>query len=160
MRPGPQNWRSGSRRGFSSDRLYLEPCFGERRNSRSAIPEQSRLPRSFQLGFGLRERFVGHPPQLHQRAINWDLPFGKGKAFGSNMNRAAPDLLVGSLHANALVKLADGRGIRFEAVAARVYGDAASRTLFPGFTADQAPSPAVARPTSGSTLAPIRSPLR
>ena len=40
-------------------------------------------------------------------AFNYDLPFGKGKQFGGNMNRAA-DIVVGSWHVNGLLTLRTG----------------------------------------------------
>jgi hypothetical protein len=40
-------------------------------------------------------------------AINWDIPFGKGKRLGSTMSRPV-DLLLGSWHTNALVTLRTG----------------------------------------------------
>jgi len=71
-------------------------------------------------------------------AINWDLPFGKGRALGTNMNRAA-DLLIGSWHANALVTLRSGVAYGLNGSCQGVWGRC-EPDMVSGFTADQAPA--------------------
>jgi len=71
-------------------------------------------------------------------AINWDLPFGKGRALGTNMNRAA-DMLIGSWHANALVTLRTGVAYGLSGSCQGVWGRC-EPDLVSGFTADQAPA--------------------
>ena len=41
-------------------------------------------------------------------AFNYDIPFGKGKRYGANMNRAA-DIIAGGWHANGFVTLRSGQ---------------------------------------------------
>jgi hypothetical protein len=70
--------------------------------------------------------------------FNYDLPFGKGKKLGTNMNRAA-DLLVGSWHANGLVSLRTGIAYGLSGSCQGVWGRC-EPDLAPGFVADQAPA--------------------
>jgi len=71
-------------------------------------------------------------------AINWDLPFGKGRALGTHMNRAA-DVLVGSWHANALVTLRSGVAYGLSGSCQGVWGRC-EPDIVPGAVADQAPA--------------------
>jgi len=70
--------------------------------------------------------------------FNYDLPFGKGKQFGTNMNRAA-DMLVGSWHANGLVSLRTGVAYGLSGSCQGVWGRC-EPDIVTGFTADQAPA--------------------
>ena len=70
--------------------------------------------------------------------FNYDLPFGKGKQFGTNMNRAA-DMLVGSWHANGLVSLRTGVAYGLNGSCQGVWGRC-EPDIVTGFAADQAPT--------------------
>jgi len=71
-------------------------------------------------------------------AFNYDLPFGKGRRFGGNMNRAA-DILVGSWHVNGLLTLRTGVAYGLNGSCQGVWGRC-EPDIVPGFTADQAPA--------------------
>jgi hypothetical protein len=70
--------------------------------------------------------------------FNFDLPFGKGKKLGTNMNRAA-DMLVGSWHANGLVSLRTGVAYGLNGSCQGVWGRCVP-DIVSGYTADQAPA--------------------
>jgi Carboxypeptidase regulatory-like domain len=70
--------------------------------------------------------------------FNYDLPFGKGKQFGGNMNRAA-DILVGSWHTNGIVSLRTGVAYGLSGSCQGVWGRC-EPDIVPGFVANQAPA--------------------
>jgi hypothetical protein len=71
-------------------------------------------------------------------AFNYDLPFGKGKKFGSTMNRAA-DLVVGSWHVNGLLTLRTGVAYGLNGNCQGVWGRCVP-DIVAGYEADQAPA--------------------
>lgn len=55
----------------------------------------------------------GHDvPQDFRAAIIWDLPVGRGKKYGSNMNKVA-DQFIGGWKVSTIVRLADGLPLQF-----------------------------------------------
>jgi hypothetical protein len=72
-------------------------------------------------------------------AFNYDLPFGKGRKYGSNMNRAA-DILVGNWHMNGLVTLRTGVAYGIAGSSCQGVWGRCQPDLVPGYEADQAPA--------------------
>ena len=71
-------------------------------------------------------------------AFNYDLPFGKGKKFGSTMNRAV-DIMVGNWHVNGLLTLRTGVAYGLNGNCQGVWGRCVP-DIVSGFEADQAPA--------------------
>ncbi len=71
-------------------------------------------------------------------AFNYDLPFGRGRQWGSSMNRAA-DVVVGGWHANGLLTLRTGVAYGLSGSCQGVWGRC-EPDIVPGFVADQAPA--------------------
>ncbi|MEO8368237.1 MAG: carboxypeptidase-like regulatory domain-containing protein [Candidatus Solibacter sp.] len=71
-------------------------------------------------------------------AFNYDVPFGKGRRWGSNMNRAA-DLLAGNWHTNGLVTLRTGVAYGLNGSCQGVWGRCVPDVVS-GFEANQAPA--------------------
>jgi hypothetical protein len=76
--------------------------------------------------------------------ITYDLPFGRGRTFGSNMNRAA-DLIAGGWQVNSIMQFHDGFPITAEA------NDNSGTTS--GFPRANCSGPPVETPKRASTLA-------
>jgi hypothetical protein len=71
--------------------------------------------------------------------FNYDLPFGKGKQFGGNMNKTM-DLLVGQWHTNGILTLRTGQPFSFNGTSCQGVWNKCSPDIVSGFTANQAPS--------------------
>jgi hypothetical protein len=71
-------------------------------------------------------------------AFNYDVPFGRGKALGANMNKVL-DVLVGNWHTNGLLTLRTGVAYGLSGSCQGVWGRC-EPDLVAGHTADQAPS--------------------
>ncbi len=71
-------------------------------------------------------------------AFNYDVPFGRGRQWGGNMNRAA-DIIAGGWHANGLLTLRTGVAYGLTGSCQGVWGRC-EPDIIPGFTADQAPA--------------------
>jgi hypothetical protein len=71
-------------------------------------------------------------------AFNYDVPFGRGKALGTSMNRVL-DVLVGNWHTNGLLTLRTGVAYGLSGSCQGVWGRC-EPDLVAGHTADQAPS--------------------
>jgi hypothetical protein len=72
-------------------------------------------------------------------AFNYDLPFGKGKAWGGNMNRLA-DVVVGSWHANGLLTLRTGIAYGLNGQSCQGVWGRCEPDIVPGYIANQAPA--------------------
>jgi hypothetical protein len=70
--------------------------------------------------------------------FNYDVPFGKGKKLGGNMNRAA-DIIAGNWHLNGLVSLRTGVAYGLSGSCQGVWGRC-EPDVVPGYVADQAPT--------------------
>ncbi|MES1256813.1 MAG: carboxypeptidase-like regulatory domain-containing protein [Acidobacteriota bacterium] len=71
-------------------------------------------------------------------SFNYDLPFGKGKAWGGNMNRGL-DLLVGSWHSNGILTLRTGVAYGLTGTCQGVWGRC-EPDIVAGATPNQAPA--------------------
>jgi hypothetical protein len=71
-------------------------------------------------------------------AFNYDVPFGRGKALGTNMNKVL-DVLVGNWHTNGLLTLRTGVAYGLSGSCQGVWGRC-EPDLVAGHSADQAPS--------------------
>ena len=71
-------------------------------------------------------------------SFNYDLPFGKGKQFGGNMNKIA-DVLVGSWHANGILSMRTGVAYGLTGTCQGVWGRCEPNVVS-GISPNQAPS--------------------
>ena len=72
-------------------------------------------------------------------AFNYDIPFGRGRKLGNNMNRAA-DIIAGNWHVNGLVTLRTGVAYGITGSSCQGVWGRCQPDLVDGFTANQAPA--------------------
>ena len=71
--------------------------------------------------------------------FSYDVPFGRGKQFGRNMNKAA-DAVVGNWHLNGLLTLRTGVAYNINGSSCQGVWSRCQPDVVPGYTANQAPS--------------------
>jgi hypothetical protein len=72
-------------------------------------------------------------------AFNYDLPFGKGRQFAANANKAA-DLIIGGWHANGLLTLRTGQPFTLNGTSCQGVWSKCLPDIVPGYVANQAPA--------------------
>jgi hypothetical protein len=72
-------------------------------------------------------------------AFNYDIPIGRGKQFGANMNKAA-DMIVGGWHSNGLLTLRTGVAYTVAGASCQGVWSKCLPDIAPGYVADQAPA--------------------
>uniref|UniRef100_Q02CJ0 TonB-dependent receptor n=1 Tax=Solibacter usitatus (strain Ellin6076) TaxID=234267 RepID=Q02CJ0_SOLUE len=71
--------------------------------------------------------------------FNYDVPFGKGKQLGGNMNRAL-DAIAGNWHLNGILTLRTGVAYGIAGTSCQGVWGRCEPDIVPGFTANQAPA--------------------
>jgi hypothetical protein len=71
--------------------------------------------------------------------FNYDLPFGRGRKFGNNMNRVA-DIVAGGWHANGLLTLRSGTMFGIAGSSCQGVWGRCTPDIVPGYVANQAPA--------------------
>ncbi|MCU1330016.1 MAG: TonB-dependent receptor [Bryobacterales bacterium] len=71
--------------------------------------------------------------------FNYDVPFGRGKQFGANLNKAA-DIILGNWHLNGLVTLRTGVTYTLNGQSCQGVWSRCMPDVIPGYTANQAPA--------------------
>ncbi len=70
--------------------------------------------------------------------FNYDLPFGRGKQFGNNMNRGL-DMIVGNWHTNGILTLRTGQPYSLTGTGCEGVWALCQPDIAPGYVANQAP---------------------
>jgi hypothetical protein len=70
--------------------------------------------------------------------FNYDIPFGKGKAWGNNMNRYV-DTIAGSWHINGILTLRSGQPLSLNGTSCQGVWSKCSPDIVPGYYANEPP---------------------